>query len=147
MKPVILAILTAICWSAGGFFEKKGLRLGNLQPVAGITIRTAVALIILSIASFPWWHSIIQAGTKPLLYLIIGGGVVAGSIGMLCFYAAIHTGELSRVIPVAFGLTPLLGFLLGVFILKEPSGVLKIAGVILISLGVICLTINFISIK
>ncbi|MEQ8171306.1 MAG: EamA family transporter [Candidatus Eremiobacterota bacterium] len=142
MKSAILAILTAICWSTGGFFEKKGLKLGHLQPVMGITIRTAVALIILSIASFPLWQSVTQAGTKPLLYLIIGGGVIAGSAGMLCFYAAIHTGELSRVIPVAFGLTPLFGYILGVFILKEPSDVFKIAGVILISLGVICLSIK-----
>jgi transporter family protein len=142
MKPVILAILTAMCWSIGGFFEKKGLRLGNLQPVMGITIRTAVALVILSIASFPCWQSILQAGTKSLLYLIIGGGVIAGSIGMLCFYGAIHTGELSRVIPVAFGLTPLIGYFLGVFILKEPSSILKVAGVILVSIGVICLSVK-----
>ncbi|HPZ08632.1 MAG TPA: EamA family transporter [Candidatus Eremiobacteraeota bacterium] len=142
MKPVVFAILTAICWSVGGFFEKKGLHMGNLSPVMGITIRTAVALIILGIASYPFWNSLTQAGTKPLLYLIIGGGIIAGSLGMLCFYAGIHTGELSRVIPVAFGLTPLLGFLLGVFILKEPLTPLSIPGVILVSLGVICICIK-----
>jgi len=54
MKPVVFAILTAICWSVGGFFEKKGLHMGNLSPVMGITIRTAVALIILGIASYPF---------------------------------------------------------------------------------------------
>ncbi len=137
MKPVFYAILTAVCWSVGGLFEKKGLRLGNLSPVMGITVRTAAALVVLAVASFPGWGTIAAAGIKPLLYLVLGGGVLAGSLGMLSFYTGIATGELSRVIPVAFGLTPLLGFLLGVFVLKEPATGSKLLGVVLTSIGVL----------
>ncbi len=137
MKPVFYAVLTAVCWSVGGFFEKKGLRLGNLSPVMGITVRTASALVVLAVASFPGWGAIAAAGAKPLLYLVLGGGVLAGSLGMLSFYTGIATGELSRVIPVAFGLTPLLGFLLGVFVMKEPATVSKLAGVVFTSIGVL----------
>ncbi len=43
MKPQIFALLTAAAWGIGGYFEKKGLHLGNLSPQMGITIRTAVA--------------------------------------------------------------------------------------------------------
>ena len=53
MKPQLLALLTAIAWGVGGYFEKKGLHLGNLAPEMGITIRTAVALVILGAVSFP----------------------------------------------------------------------------------------------
>ncbi len=89
MKPQLFALSTAVAWGVGGYFEKKGLHQGHLSPQMGITIRTAVALVILVILSFPQWKTVPQAGPKALLYLVIGGGVVAGSVGMLCFYAAI----------------------------------------------------------
>ena len=47
MKPQLLALLTAAAWGIGGYFEKKGLHLGGLPPQLGITIRTAVALVVL----------------------------------------------------------------------------------------------------
>jgi transporter family protein len=52
MKPQLLALLTAIAWGVGGYFEKKGLHLGNLSPEIGITIRTAIALVILGAVTF-----------------------------------------------------------------------------------------------
>lgn len=140
MKAVLFAVLTAVCWSVGGFFEKKGLKLGNLAPVIGITVRTATALVVLGLASFPRWGTLAGAGAAPLLYLAIGGGVVAGSLGMLFFYTALGTGELSRVMPVAFGLTPLLGFLIGAVFMKEPATAVKLIGAVLTSAGVICIT-------
>ena len=83
MKPQIFALLTAAAWGIGGYFEKKGLHLGNLPPQLGITIRTAVALVILGAVSVPHWKLLTQASPRALAYMIIGGGVVAGSIGML----------------------------------------------------------------
>src|ERR1044071_4035320 len=99
MNPQILALLTAIFWGVGGFFEKKGLHAGNLSPVMGITIRTALALVILGTASIAEWKTVSQAGTKPLLYMIVGGGIVAGAAGMLCYYAAIKGAPLGKVMP------------------------------------------------
>lgn len=140
MKPVFFAVLTAVCWSVGGFFEKKGLQLGGLSPLTGITIRTGTALLVLGMASYPGLKTLSGVGLTPLMYLILGGGVVAGSLGMLSFYTAIGTGELSRVLPVAFGLTPLLGFALGAIFMKEPATLQKILGVIFTSIGVLCIT-------
>jgi len=140
MNHILLAIITALCWSIGGFFEKKGLKLGNLTPGVGISIRTFVALIVLSLMNFKQFGLISAAGTKSLLYLVIGGGVVAGSIGMLSFYAAISSGELGVVIPIAFGLTPLIGFFMGYFFMNEPFSMVKLSGVVLVSIGVILLT-------
>ena len=89
MKPELLALMTAMAWGIGGYFEKKGLVLGHLSPQMGITIRTAVALLILGAVSFPQWKTLPQAGSKALWMMVLGGGVVAGAVGMLCFYAAI----------------------------------------------------------
>ncbi len=140
MKPELLALLTAICWGVGGYFEKKGLHLGNLSPTMGITIRTATAVIILGIASFSEWKTVPQAGTKALLYMIIGGGVVAGSIGMLCYYAAIKGAPLTRVMPIAFT-SPLFGAAMGILFAGEALTWKTGLGMALSVGGIIFLTI------
>ena len=108
MRAQLFALVTAIAWGVGGYYEKRGLHLGHLSPQVGITIRTAVALIILAIVSFPHWKTIPAAGSKALFSIIIGGGVVAGAVGMLCFYLAIKGAPLNRVMPIAFT-SPLFG--------------------------------------
>jgi len=140
MKPEIYAILTAACWGIGGFFEKKGLHLGNLSPQMGITIRTAVALLILAAVSFPQWKSLSQAGPKALTMMVIGGGIVAGAAGMLCFYTAIKGAPLGRVMPIAFT-SPLFGALMGLLFGGEPLTAKTLIGMALTVGGIIVLTI------
>jgi transporter family protein len=140
MKPQLLALLTAIAWGVGGYFEKKGLHLGNLAPEMGITIRTAVALVILGAVSFPQWKTIPLAGSKALLYMVIGGGVVAGAVGMLAYYAAIKGAPLTKVMPIAFT-SPLFGALMGMIFGGEPLTFKAVAGLILTVGGIILLTI------
>lgn len=141
MKPQLFALLTAIAWGVGGYFEKKGLHLGNLSPEIGITIRTLVALVILAVVSFPQWKSVTQAGSKSLLYMIIGGGVVAGVIGMLCYYKAIKGAPLTQVMPIAFT-SPLFGALMGILFGGEPLTVKTAAGLLLTVSGIVVLTVG-----
>jgi transporter family protein len=141
MKPQLYALLTAIAWGVGGYFEKKGLHLGNLSPQMGITIRTAVALIILAVVSYPQWKSVTEASPKALMYMIIGGGVVAGAVGMLCFYAAIKGAPLGKVMPIAFT-SPLFGALMGVIIGGEPMTMKMMIGMAMTIGGIIVLTTN-----
>ncbi len=141
MKPQLLALLTAMAWGIGGYFEKKGLHLGNLSPQMGITIRTAVALLILGAVSFPQWKTVAQAPPKSLLMMVLGGGVVAGSLGMLCFYAAIKGAPLTRVMPIAFT-SPLFGALMGVILGGEPLTWKTIVGTLLTIAGIVVLTIG-----
>ncbi len=140
MNPQILALLTAMAWGIGGYFEKKGLHLGGLSPQMGITIRTAVALGILGVVSFPQWKSLPQAGTKAILMMVIGGGIVAGSIGMLCYYAAINGAPLSKVMPIAFT-SPLFGVLMGIIFGAEPLTWKAILGTLLTISGIVVLTV------
>ena len=140
MKPQLFALVTATAWGVGGYFEKKGLHMGNLAPQMGITIRTFVALIILGIVSMPYWKTIPQARTKALAYMIIGGGIVAGSVGMLCFYHALKAGNLDQVMPIAFT-SPLFGAMMGIIFAGEPLTFKTGAGILLTISGIVVLTI------
>ena len=141
MKPQLFALLTAVCWGVGGYFEKKGLHLGNLSPTMGITIRTAVAFVILAAASYPQWKTIPEAGSRALLYMVIGGGVVAGAVGMLSFYTALKGAPLNQVMPIAFT-SPLFGALAGLIFggdaltWKMALGILlSVGGIVLLTVG------------
>jgi bacterial/archaeal transporter family protein len=140
MNPQLLALLTAMAWGIGGYFEKKGLHLGNLTPQMGITIRTAVALLILGAVSFPQWKTLSQAGPKALTMMVLGGGVVAGAIGMLCFYSAIKGAPLSKVMPIAFT-SPLFGVLMGIIFGGEPLTWKIVIGTLLTIGGIAVLTL------
>lgn len=141
MKPQVFALLAAICWGVGGYFEKKGLHLGNLSPTMGITIRTLVAFVLLAAASYPQWKTVPLAGSKAILYMVIGGGIVAGAAGMLCFYTAIKGAPLSRVMPIAFT-SPLFGALMGLIFGGEPVTLKTILGMCLTIGGIVLLTIE-----
>jgi len=140
LKPQLFALLTAAAWGIGGYLEKKGLHLGNLSPEMGITIRTAVALVILAIVSFPQWKTVPQAGSRALLMMVVGGGVLAGAAGMLCFYTAIKGAPLNRVMPIAFT-SPLFGALMGIIFGGEPLTLKTAAGMLLTIGGIVLLTI------
>lgn len=141
MTALILALLTSIFWGVGGYFEKKGLHLGNLSPVMGITIRTAVALVILGMASASEWKIVSHAGLKPLLYLVIDGGIMAGTAGMLCYYAAIKGAPLGKVMPIAFT-SPLFGALMGVLFNGEMLTPKTLIGIGLSVGGIVVLTLE-----
>ena len=140
MKPQILALITSMAWGIGGFFEKKGLHAGGLSPQVGITIRTAVALIILGAVSYPNWKTIPQAGTKSLLLLIIGGGIVAGSVGMLSFYAALRgASSLTQVMPIAFT-SPFFSAIMAIAFGGEKLNAPTVIGSLLTLAGIVVLT-------
>jgi transporter family protein len=129
-----------MAWGIGGYFEKKGLHLGGLSPQMGVTLGTAVALGILGAVSFPQWKTLPQAGKKSILMMVLGGGVVAGSIGMLCYYAAINGAPLSKVMPIAFT-SPLFCVLMGITIGAEPLTWKAAIGTLLTMAGIVVLTV------
>lgn len=141
IKYQLFALATAACWGIGGYFEKQGLKLGHISPVMGITIRTAVALVILGIASFPYWKTVPQAGTKAILYMVIGGGIVAGAAGMLLYYTAIKGADLGKVMPIAFT-SPLFGVVMGLIFGQEHLTWQKAAGMALTIGGIVLLTLG-----
>ena len=56
-----------------------------------------------------------HAPPRAIWMMVLGGGVVAGAGGMLCFYAALKGAPLNRVMPIAFT-SPLFGALMGLML-------------------------------
>ena len=135
MAAELWAVLTGMCWAFGSFFEKKGVALGNLSPVMGASLRTAVSVIVLGALSFPHWHQLKTAGTKSILMVMIAGGVFSGALGILFLYQALNSGKLSVVMPLAFCLSPVIGAVLGVIFMKEKLTAMQYLGVSLTVVG------------
>lgn len=135
MRPEIWAILTAVCWAGGAYFEKSGVKLGGFAPIMGVAIRTFVSVILLSILSYPFWPQLKESGIKPILMIAIGGGVAAGAMGLLFFYKALKLGNISVVLPIAFCLTPVIGVILGAVLLREKLALAQYVGITLTILG------------
>jgi transporter family protein len=142
MRAEFWAVLTAICWAGGAFFEKRGVRLGGFAPVMGTTIRTVASVVLLAVLSYPFWGQLRTSGLRPILMIVVGGGVVAGAMGILFFYSALASGNLSTVLPIAFCLTPVLGVLIGVLVLKEQVLPIQYVGISLAVAGA-ALTVYF----
>ena len=140
MRAEIWAIITAICWATGSLLEKKGVKLGDLTPVMGTTIRTTVSLLLLGAISFPFWGQIKTAGIKSIVLIAIGGGVLAGGLGIISLYTGLKSGNLSTVLTIAFCLTPVIGAILGYFILNEKLALLQILGIALCITGATLVT-------
>ena len=116
MRPYILyAIVAGIAWGVGGYFEKVGLQQMRIPSIVGITIRTLVALVVLGLISLPAWKSAAgQSEVKYWVMIIVGGGLIAGSLGMWSFYSALAKSEnLGITLATAFAFAPLAGTVLG----------------------------------
>jgi uncharacterized membrane protein len=140
MRAEILAVLAAICWGVGSLLEKRGVKLGGFTPVMGTAIRTTFSLLLLLAASFPFWGQIKTAGTKPILLIAIGGGVITGGLGLVLFYTGLKTGHLSTVMSIAFCLTPVIATLLGYFFLREKLSPVQVLGIVLCVTGAALVT-------
>jgi transporter family protein len=135
MRPILLALLTAAAWGIGGYFEKKGLHAGNLSPQVGAALRTVVAFLVLGVVAAPAARELVAAPPKALWSIVIGGGVVAGGLGILCFYAALRSAPIQVVMPIAFT-SPLFGALAAWTLGGEPVSWRAVLGMLLTLAGI-----------
>lgn len=145
MRPYLLfAVLAGLAWGIGGYFEKAGLRDLGIPPIAGIALRTAIALVLLGLLSIPAWKAVANpANVRAWVMIVVGGGIVAGSLGMWAFYSALATGEnLGVTLAIAFAMAPVAGTAMGLVHRTQPMDprialglLLVIAGIVLIQLS------------
>ncbi|MBF0502446.1 MAG: DMT family transporter [Candidatus Riflebacteria bacterium] len=135
MRAEIWAVLTAFCWAFGSFLEKRGVKLGEFAPIMGTTIRTTFSFIFLSILSYPYWGQLKSAGVKPVSFIAVGGGILAGGFGIICLYSGLKAGNISTVMTIAFCLTPVIGTIIGYFAMNEKLSALQYAGICLCIVG------------
>jgi len=151
MKAVLLAIAAGLCWGVGEVCTRSVLHSGRFGPFSAVALRSTIALPLIWIAYLVVAHAIkapaeqrpwSEADGKSWALLILGSGVVAGAIAMLCFYAALSIGEISRVKPIAFALAPATAVMLGWLALGESMSPKKLVAVGLILTGVVLLTLG-----
>jgi len=135
MKPEGWAILTALCWGVGSLLEKRGVKIGGLAPAVGTLLRTGFSFLLLLAITLPFWSQIKTAGFKSILLIAIGGGVLAGGLGIVFLYSGLKTGNLSTVMTIAFCLTPVIGAALGILVLQEKLNLLQLLGIVLCITG------------
>lgn len=114
-RYILYAMLAGFAWGLGGFFEKAGLQGLEMPPIAGITLRTVIALVVLGAVSIPAWKEIGNPfHVRAWLMIALGGGLIAGSLGMWSFYSSLSVTEnLGVTLAVAFAFSPLTGTLVG----------------------------------
>lgn len=134
------AVVTALCWGIGSLLEKRGVKLGNLEPVVGTVIRTVFSLLLLLALSFPFWAQVRTAGIKSIMLIAIGGGVLAGGLGVVSLYTGLKGGHLSTVMTIAFCLAPVVGTALGFFVLREKLAPAQWFGIVLCVAGAALVT-------
>lgn len=135
MRAEVWAILTALCWGFGSLLEKKGVKIGHLTPVMGTAIRTVCSLVLLLPLSMACWGEVRTAGVKSILLIAVGGGVIAGGLGLVFLYTGLKHGQLSTVMTIAFCLTPVVGAVLGYLLLRERLSLAQGIGICLCILG------------
>ena len=149
MKAILFAIAAGLCWGVGEVFTKAVLHTKQVGPVTAIAVRSTVALPVLwlvyllvvkSAKMEPQTWTKADPGT--LWKLVLGSGLLAGAGGMICFYAALNFGEVSRIKPIAFALAPATAVLIGWLALGEPMTIRKGAAVALILTGVVMLSLK-----
>jgi uncharacterized membrane protein len=149
MKPILFAIAAGVCWGVGEVCTRSALHAGKVGPIGAITVRSLVAIPLLVLV---YWlmtrgtaglriePSITQADGATWTKLVLGSGLVAGGLAMVCFYTALSLGEVSVVKPIAFSIAPAVGVLLGWLVLGESMDARKMLAVGLILAGVVVLT-------
>jgi len=128
-------MLTAFLWGLAPVFDKIGL--DKASPIVALTIRTLVMTIgigTFSLASGTW-RDVLALESRSFLFLVLAA-VSAGLIGQLVYYYALKTGEPGKVVPLV-ATYPLISLLISVIYLREPISTGKVAGAVLIVLGVL----------
>jgi uncharacterized membrane protein len=149
MKPILFAVAAGVCWGVGEVCTRSALHAGKVGPMGAITVRSLVAIPLLVLV---YWlmtrgaaglrvePSVAQADGATWTKLVLGSGIVAGGLAMVCFYTALSLGEVSVVKPIAFSIAPAVGVLLGWLVLGESMDARKVLAVGLIVAGVVVLT-------
>lgn len=150
MLAILCAVLAGLCWGIGEIFTKKALNTGAVGPMSVLLIRTLATLPLASLAyaasmhlwkwEKPDWIS--NTPTSVWMMLVLGSGVLAGFAGVFFFYMGLAApgGDISRIRPIAFALSPAPAVLLGWVMLGEAMSLRKAVACVLILVGIVMLT-------
>ena len=131
---IFLLVVTALLWGATPILEKIGLI--KVDPVVGITIRSAVATVGLLILTLLLGRGRALMEVDGKGFLLFGvSGLLAGALGMWAYYAALKMEATSKIVPISASY-PLVTALLSVLILREGVTLPRVIGTALIVIGI-----------
>jgi len=122
-------------WGIAPIFGKLGL--GDLQPLAALTIRSVIIslLLIIAITIKGQWGFVAEATSKDIVYIALEG-ICAALLGQLAYYYALKLGEVSRISPIVAAF-PLVALVLSILFLGEKVTIYKIIAGLLIVTGIV----------
>jgi len=128
------ALLTAGIWGVVPLLEKLGI--GRSEPLPGVIARSLGVVVGIGVLGLlrPPWAALRELSPQAIL-LLASGGFLASVVGQMAFYQALKSGAVSTVTPVA-GAYPLVAAVLGWMVLREPLGIGRVLGALLIVVGV-----------
>ena len=131
---VLFLIITTLLWGATPIIEKIGL--AKVDPLVGVTVRSAIVTIGLFIILFLMGkgRELIEVSGKNVL-IFGASGVMAGLLGMWTYYMALKMEATSKIVPIAASY-PLVTALLGALILNEGVTLPRVIGTALIVSGI-----------
>ncbi len=131
-----LALVTALSWGVAGALWRDGQLRGAHQSTAILVqFGVGIAFSILILASVGRLGAISAARTRDLLALLTGG-LLSGIVAIYCIFTALRLMSVGRVY-ILNSLTSLLAALLGYMVFGEFLNGFMLAGIVLISLGVV----------
>jgi transporter family protein len=131
---ILLLIVTALLWGTTPIIEKIGL--AKVDPLIGVTIRSAIVTVGLFILTFLLGKGKALMEVDGKGFLIFGtSGVMAGLLGMWTYYTVLKIEPTSKIVPIA-ACYPLVTSLLSVLILNEGVTIQRVIGTALIVGGI-----------
>lgn len=137
LKAIFWAILSALVWGSAPVLFKLGLK-GEVSPLVGIFIHNLTATLFAFLFVVLLREDVFNYPLKELAFVALGG-FVSGFLGLLVYYKAIKVGKVSIVAPIAAS-SPLFSTLLAVAFLGENLTLSKLAGSILVIVGIVLLS-------
>ncbi|MBO2532588.1 transporter family protein [Planifilum fulgidum] len=136
-KEIVYALLAALSFGIAPLFEKLGL--ARTDPTIALFIRAFVTMVFTlgflvasgNIAAFA------KTDFRSVIYVILGG-VFGVLFAQYFYFRALENGEVGRVMPIV-GSFPVVAFLFSVLVFGEAVTLSKVAGIILVVVGVILL--------
>jgi len=131
-----LAFGTALAYGISGVLWRDGQLRGAHQSVAILLqFATSVATGLLGLIAAGHWHNLQSAAPRAVL-MLLASGVLSGILAIYCMFTALRLMAVARVYAFS-SITPLVATLFAHFVLHEFLSPLMIAGILLVSLGVV----------
>ncbi len=138
MKEIIYALLSAIVWGTAPLIFKLGLK-GEVPPLVGIFFHNLTATLISALSIFLLKEKLSYPARD--IFIICFGGFISGYLGLLLYYKALKTGDVSVVAPIS-ATSPMWASLFAILLFGESLTLPKVLGTIFVVIGIVLIMVS-----